>query len=70
MELSKEAKENVEERIKQGKLRYEDLSELVKTEPFRNGLLYLLLDTWFENKGNYIESSRVKPIPDKYKNKK
>ena len=59
----------MEERITQGKISYEDLSELVKTEQFRNGFLYLLLDTWHENKGKYIESNTVKPIPEKYKKK-
>jgi len=62
--------ETLEERITKGKINYDDLSELLKTEPFRNGLLYLLLDEWYENKGNYIESNASKSIPEKYKKKK
>jgi hypothetical protein len=39
MELSTELKEKVEERITQGVVNYDDLSELLKTESCRNGLL-------------------------------
>lgn len=70
MELSNESKNNLEERIAQGKLNYDDLSEIVKKEPFRNALLYLLLDTWHENKGKYIESNNITTIPTKYKKRK
>jgi len=50
-------------------LTYDDVSEMVKTEPFRNALLYLLLDSWYETNGKMIETKPVS-VPTQFKKKR
>lgn len=44
----------------------ESLKNKVKTEPFRNGFLYLLLDAWYECKGKYMSSKSAEEEQEAY----
>jgi len=43
------------------------MKDKVKNDPsFRNGLLYLLIDTWYENQGKYISNDDSKEQQENY----
>jgi len=44
----------------------EELKNLVKTEPYRNGLLYLLIDAWHSTQGKYVTSISAEQEQNEY----
>jgi phage/plasmid-associated DNA primase len=48
------------------KYRDESLKSLISTDEYRNSFLFILLDTWLENKGKFFESEKVKSFTHEF----